>query len=99
MTSELQKPAFLVELKNNKPVDAYRRSLQKLYVEKLKTLISRPGSSNIGDVVSVAKAHAKSLRLAIKSRLLLPADDMTRYHLEDLMDRMTEMLDTGTARN
>ena len=77
-----------VELKNNKPVDVYRRSLQKLYVEKLKSLIARSGSSNTGDMVSIAKAHAKSLRSGIKTRLQLPADDMTRYHLEDLLERI-----------
>ena len=88
-----------VELKNNKPVDVYRRNLQKLYVEKLKTLIGRSGSSNTGDMVSVTKAHIKSLRSGIKMRLLLPADDMTRYHLEDLLDRMNEMLDLTNGKN
>jgi hypothetical protein len=88
-----------VELKNHKPVDVYRRSLQKLYVEKLKALIGRSGSTNTGDMVSVTKAHIKSLRSGIKTRLQLPADDMTRYHLEDLLDRMNEMLDMGNARN
>jgi hypothetical protein len=86
-----------VELRNNKPVDVYRRSLQKLYVEKLKALISKPGSSNTGDMVSVTKAHIKSLRSAIKTRLQSPADEMTRYHLEDLLDRTSEMLDIKNA--
>jgi len=85
------------ELRTNKPVDVYRRSLQKLYVEKLKTLIGRSGSSNTGDMVSVTKAHIKSLRSAIKTRLQSPADDMTRYHLEDLLDRTNEMLNVTTT--
>ena len=88
-----------VELRNNKPVDVYRRSLQKLYVEELKTLIGGPGSSNTSDKVSVTKAHIKSLRSGIKARLQLPADEMTRYHLEDLLDRMNEMLDIKNAGN
>jgi hypothetical protein len=88
-----------VELRNNKPVDVYRRSLQKLYVEKLKSLIDRSGTSNTGDVASVTKAHIKSLRSGIKARLHSPADDMTRYHLEDLLDRMNEMLDITNAGN
>jgi hypothetical protein len=86
-----------VELRTNKPVDVYRRSLQKLYVEKLKTLIGRSGSSDTGDMVSVTKAHIKSLRSAIKTRLQSPADEMTRYHLEDLLDRTNEMLGIPTA--
>ncbi len=88
-----------VELRNNKLINVYRRSLQKLYVEKLKTLIGRYESSNTGDMVSVTKAHIKSLRSGIKTRLQSPADDMTRYHLEDLLDRMNEMLDITNARN
>lgn len=88
-----------VELKNNKPVDVYRRSLQKLYVEELKSLISSSGSSNTGDMVSVTKAHIKSLRTGIKTRLQSPADNMTRYHLEDLLDRMNEMLDITNVGN
>lgn len=49
-------------------------------------------SSNNSDVVSVAKAELTSLRANIRAALPAMQDTMTRYHLQDLADRITNAL-------
>jgi hypothetical protein len=87
------------ELDDKRAIDPYRRNLQKIYIEKLRTLLSAPGASLLpvaasytSDVRSVIRAHAKQLGHDIKTRLQTSSDTMTRYHLEDLLSRIDEIL-------
>lgn len=85
------------ELKNNQPVDIYRRNLQKMYVGRLISLL-KPASTPLtgpttqplsdGDVISVARAQLRETDRMIKSALPLISDKMTVYHLQDLSDRI-----------
>lgn len=97
------------ELPGRKPVDMYRRNLQKSYVNILSNLlkpataptaISAPGisitvaSSNTekSDIRSVVRAHLSQLRAEANAAAPAVTDQMTKYHLQDLVKRIDNTL-------
>jgi hypothetical protein len=96
------------ELPLRKPIDNYRRNLQKSFVERLGGLISPPSSTAGGggiviifgpsidprksDIISVAKGTLRSLKQEIAAAWPLYTDKMSRYHLQDLNERIERML-------
>ena len=97
------------ELASKKKIDGYRRSLQKSYVERMINLLNGSsnsisisfgsGSSMMGpdpkksDIVSVVKAHLNLLKGEINAAAGLMPDNMSRYHLLDMSDRIKRALD------
>jgi hypothetical protein len=96
------------ELKAGAAIDVYRRNLQKAYVEKLIALVKPmgpaqtlvvsggslrnvPGGSSQNDVISVAKAQLRELNTLVKNASA-GAAGMSKYHLEDLSDRIETAL-------
>lgn len=99
------------ELSARKPVDIYRRNLQKSYVTNLIGLLSTQppqtvsagggftitittGASDKTDVKSVVKGHLAALKAEISAAAAGTTDLMTRYHLQDLRDRIETALST-----
>jgi len=101
------------ELKANQPIDVYRRNLQKLYVDKLISIVKpaamptatnailaggRGGASQSGltasqsDVLSVVKGQLRELEGTIKAGSG-SATGLSKYHLQDLSDRIENALD------
>jgi hypothetical protein len=96
------------ELSLRKPIDNYRRNLQKSFVERLGGLITPPSSTGGGggiiiifgpsidprksDIISVAKGTLRSLKQEIAATWPLYTDKMSRYHLQDLNERIDRML-------
>jgi len=97
------------ELVTKKPIDMYRRNLQKAYVEALINLldpssgmitISFGPSSAIGganvkstDVVSIARAHLVALRSKILTAVPGTSDKLSKYHLQDVAERIKQALE------
>ncbi len=87
-------------------VDMYRRNLQRAYVEKLVSLVNPPATTGFvfsfgppgagiseakkSDVLSILKAHARSLRTEL---LTAGGDRITKAHTSDLADRLAKALD------
>jgi hypothetical protein len=108
MITDLHKGIFS-ELSSNKPIDGYRRNIQKVYVEKLIELVDptptfmislgaafgMPPSVNIKntDVVSIAKGELKALQTEITAASNSSSDKVSKYHLQDLADRIKKGLD------
>lgn len=98
------------ELSIKKPIDIYRRNLQKSYVEKMGQIISPAYSPPVGgisfrigapaammdtqksDIISLLKGNLRSLQTEIKTILSGVNDPMTRYHLQDVSDRIEKTL-------
>jgi hypothetical protein len=96
------------ELKSHKPIDVYRRNLQKAFVEKFGSIISpsTPAAGSFGgivitfgggdikktDIVSVAKGTLRSVKAEISAALPSISDKMTRYHLQDMLERIERIL-------
>ncbi|SJZ36181.1 zinc-dependent metalloprotease [Sediminibacterium ginsengisoli] len=96
------------ELTTKKPIDTYRRNLQKAYVEKLASLLNpvTPQVSGLPagfaaaftntkntDVTSVARGVLRSLQTEVTAAAQTAPDKMSRYHLQDVADRIKKALD------
>ncbi|HTJ12500.1 MAG TPA: hypothetical protein VL547_10765, partial [Dinghuibacter sp.] len=72
-----------------RPIDVYRRNLQKAYVERLCALVGPATKVNRGDdALSLLKAHARELDATLKSAAARSTDALTRDHLVDLGERL-----------
>ena len=101
------------EVYARKPIDIYRRNLQKGFVENLGGLIngqqfgfsfgagnrrlaSMYGITNVNvklsDIISVSKNALRTLKKDIALALPSISDKMTRYHLQDEMERIEQIL-------
>jgi hypothetical protein len=101
------------EVSTRKPIDVYRRNLQKDYIIRVERIFNpvqtRSGSSAVsalasafglpapinetGDAYSIYRASMRALRAEIKAALPAITDRLTRYHLEDMAERLGKMLD------
>jgi hypothetical protein len=97
------------ELATKKVIDANRRALQKAYAEALITLINPEGFStgSVGrgtvtmsnavfkntDVISVARAQLINLRTQINAAIPGISDKMSKYHLQDVSERIKQALE------
>ncbi|HTD95059.1 MAG TPA: zinc-dependent metalloprotease [Chitinophagaceae bacterium] len=98
------------ELDTKKPIDNFRRDLQKVYVERLTALLNQTtvvggaASRNWGvqtfaginpaksDISSLIRADLKIVQAKIKAALPAMTDKMTKYHLQDMSDRIEKVL-------
>ncbi len=100
------KQTVFTELPFKKPIDIYRRNLQKAYIERLGGIIN-PASSGSGvtivvntsgsdtkksDILSFLKGHARELKTLADVAALGTADKGSKYHLQDISDRLSKML-------
>ncbi|MES2125472.1 MAG: zinc-dependent metalloprotease [Gemmatimonadota bacterium] len=88
------------ELAGSGSIDPWRRQLQRIHVERLRTLATADGPATIrtadprmSDVRPLARGELVALRAAIQARLGRGGDEATRRHLSDVADRITETLE------
>lgn len=94
------------ELGTAKPIDAYRRNLQKAYVEALINIINPPPppagmpaflmffgpNTKTTDLPSVARAELSELRTRILAAIPATSDKLAKYHLQDIAERIKQTL-------
>ena len=97
------------ELGTGESIDTYRRNLQRAYVDRMNYLLTEdikipasefwqftsfaPINGSQSDLRAVARAELKTLQRLVDRALLRTPDAMTRYHLEDLKERIKNILD------
>jgi hypothetical protein len=107
MLSDLRKGIF-TETLSNAPVDTYRRNLQRAYIESLQRLLTAdqpmmssaardfiaytPVKVSQSDIRPLARGELKGLETLLKNTLNATRDTMTRYHYQDLLDRINQAL-------
>lgn len=95
------------ELYQGKTVDLYRRGLQRVYLDRMEYLLTNDGPSprgggggfestltfnvNASDVRPLVRGELKTLRAKLKATR--GANTMTRYHYDDAVARIDQMLD------
>lgn len=105
--SDLKKGVW-TELSTKKPIDVYRRNLQKSYINVLNNLLNPSVSITIGggggfgapapvntdksDIKSVVRAHLTSLKNEVNAAAAGIADTMSKYHLQDISKRIDKAL-------
>lgn len=102
------KQSIFTELATKKAIDIYRRNLQKSYVERLGSIINPAPVSGITltfgnaapvidtkktDIISYLKGHARELKAGIDAAAAAATDKASKYHLQDLSDRLRKILD------
>lgn len=104
LISDLKKGIF-VELKTNKPIDIYRRNLQKLYVNTIVEALNIDGKQTARglnrrtvkysetDIPSIARGQLTELKSQIKAALITTSDRLSKFHLQDLLAKISSALD------
>ncbi len=96
------------DVPSRKVMDSYKRTYQKSYVDKLINLVNPTFQPPTGggiiitfgppfdprktDITSVAKGTLRSLRSELQNALPGYSDKMSKYHLQDLIDRIDKAL-------
>ncbi|OAV43490.1 zinc-dependent metalloprotease [Lewinella sp. 4G2] len=81
------------ELKRSTPIDGVRRNVQRSYVTQLGKLMTVKDGEAVSDVNAAARAELSNIRdRAITSATRYPRG-IVRYHLEDLVARVDEVLE------
>ena len=83
------------ELETKQPIDLYRRNLQKIYIDKMAagvTPVSASTPARLTESAAIVRAHLVSLRSKIKVALVVQQDALTRYHLQDLVFKIDNVL-------
>lgn len=103
---------IMAEVKTRKPIDIYRRNLQKVFVEKVISFLN-PGTAMVmyipqgaafgfesravdlkkTDLPSIARGHLELLKSEIKLAIPVTTDKLSKYHLQDLLQRIENALD------
>ena len=97
------------ELATGKTIDVYRRNLQRAHIERLEDLMKEEqiaiannqkaaaGFTAINvkesDIRAIARAELKILRTKISAAIPLTNDTLSKYHLEDCVQRINQILD------
>jgi len=108
MTASLRKGIWS-ELYTGKSIDTYRRNLQKAHIDRLGYLLTAKNQSkepdyggyvkstaintSQSDIRSVVRAELINLKNQINSSKARFSDQLSRYHLDDSIMRIDELLD------
>ncbi|ARS37798.1 zinc-dependent metalloprotease [Pontibacter actiniarum] len=101
MVRQLQRGIWS-EVYSGATIDIYRRNLQKAYLDRMDYLLNeKPGkSSRYGtpvdisqsDIRSIARGELVQLQRQLKSARTRHANDLTRYHIDDAIVRIDNIL-------
>jgi hypothetical protein len=86
------------ELQDGSAIDAYRRNLQRAYVERLEYLMTEEPENqdevdvSQSDIRPLARAQLEEIMGAVRAAVGSAADRVTRAHLEDLAARAEAVL-------
>jgi len=84
--------AIFSEVKSKKPIDIYRRNLQRTYIETLgKALDLKDNASKNSDISATVRAHFKKIDALLTS--YTSSDVSSTYHKDDLRSRIKFILD------
>ncbi|WP_299107518.1 zinc-dependent metalloprotease [uncultured Tenacibaculum sp.] len=107
MMSDLRKGIW-GELYNNRSIDTYRRNLQRAYLERLDFLLNKAKDQktinnggyvkqtgviiNQSDIKPVVRGELNRLKRDIKRSIPSARNTISRYHLQDALDRIDTIL-------
>lgn len=96
------------ELSSGRKIDTYRRNLQKAYVDRLAYLMTAEDQKKLpdfggyrkstavntsqSDIRSVARAELNLLKRDVRNAIGRTSDRMSRYHLQDVEERIDHIL-------
>lgn len=97
------------ELRSGSKIDTYRRNLQKAHIDRLAYLMTaknegkKPAfggyqkstaiNTSQSDIRSIARAELNTLKREAKNAITRTSDSMSKYHLQDAVQRIDMILD------
>ncbi len=78
------------EVKSGSPIDSYRRNLQRAYIEKMDALMKDPTDQS--DTKAITRSMLKRLEKEIKDNLSKQNNQISTFHLEDILERIDAIL-------
>ncbi|KZS42761.1 zinc-dependent metalloprotease [Aquimarina aggregata] len=97
------------ELSSGRSIDVYRRNVQRAYVDRMEFLMTKEQpkipenfrrfvvrtnvNASQSDIRAVVRAELNTLRRNTRSAIARTGDRMTRYHLQDIVERITSILE------
>ncbi|NKI25995.1 zinc-dependent metalloprotease [Arenibacter sp. 6A1] len=97
------------ETKSGRTIDTYRRNLQKAHIDRLEFLMTAPSegkkstsggyqkstviNTSQSDIRSIARAELNTLKREAKNAVAKTRDSMSKYHLQDVVERIEAILD------
>ena len=79
------------ELYAKRSIDTYRRNLQRNHISVLGNLMVK--GTDISDVKPVVRGELNRIKRDVKRAIATAPDTMTRYHLQDVVERIDAILD------
>jgi len=81
--------AIFSEVYNAKAIDAYRRNLQRAYVDQMGDILMETGSDwNQSDIKALARMTLNTLETDMEKNMGKISDGMSKAHLQDLLARI-----------
>ena len=90
------------EVRRGRDISTYRRSLQRAYIDRMEFLMTEEGGSRISldvaqsDIRPVVRGELINLRRDLRNSIGRSRDTMTRYHLQDALERVNLILDPNS---
>lgn len=85
------KMSIWTEVKAGGKIDAYRRNLQRAYIEKLAAIMK--DAKDQSDVKAISRSTLKQLALDIQMNVGKQTHQLSKIHLEDILERIDATLD------
>ncbi|MFC4722299.1 zinc-dependent metalloprotease [Geojedonia litorea] len=96
------------ELRSGKSIDIYRRNLQRAYIDRMEYLLTKDqpevparfrrfaGTTEVevnqSDIRAITRAELKSLQSAVRTGLGRTSNQISRIHLQDVLERIDAIL-------
>lgn len=102
------------ELKSGKPIDVYRRNLQRSHVNQLGELLTGENEQqfssgpyvkftsvdiNTSDIKAIARAELQTIKNNAKKAYAITSDTMSKIHLKDIQRRIDALLSSEALLN
>ena len=79
------------EVASGSSIDTYRRNLQRAYLDKMAAIMK--DTKNQSDAQAIARAMLKRLQGEINVSMNKQGDNLSKFHLEDVLERINMILD------
>lgn len=90
--------AIWSELQSGIDIDPMRRNLQREHLRRVVNALIKPAATTPADAKSLMRANAQQLQQQIRVAMVKPATKVTRAHLSESLDLLTEALKAPLQR-
>ena len=88
------KSSIFREVYTAKEIDGFRRNLQRAYVNKMAAIMKMEDSKyDKTNIKAICRGNLKVLKTELQSAIPKSTDTFTKYHMEDLVERINQILD------